>query len=144
MLTLLFMLPLSMMAQEDITIVENGESQPVRGTLITISDTEEYIDTPTKLYQVTGTNTTMLGDLVKDNFINVADVTTMVDMVLNQEFSKLADLNKDNNVNIADLTTEVDIALDDGIGEVIVESYEVEDITDTWIKSNTATAVDQH
>lgn len=138
------MLPLSMMAQEDVTIIENGESQQVTGTVITISNTEEYIDTATKLYQVTRKNTFMLGDLVKDNFINVADVTTMVDMVLNQEFSKLADLNKDNNVNIADLTTEVDIALDDGVGEVIVESYEVEDITDTWIKSNTATAVDQH
>ena len=137
------MLPLSMMAQEDITIVENGENQPVRGTLITISDTEEYIDTPTKLYPVTGKNTFMLGDVVEDNMINVTDVTTMVTMALYAEYSKVADLDKDNIVNVTDVTIEVQTALNGGVGEQVVESYEVEDITDIWIKSSTAT-VEQH
>ena len=137
------MLPLSMMAQEDVTIIENGESQTKPGTVITISDTEEYIDTATKLYQVTGKNTFMLGDVVKDNMINVTDVTTLVTMVLYAEYSKVADVDKDNIVNVTDVTIEVQTALNGGVGEQVVESYEVEDITDIWIKSNTDT-VEQH
>ncbi len=138
------MLPLSIMAQEDLTIIENGESQPVRGTVITISNTEEYIDTPTKLYQVTGTNTIMLGDVATDGTINITDVTTLVSMVLNGLYTKVADVDKDNIVNVTDVTIEVSTALGNGIGEEIVESYEVEDITNVWIKSSTATAIDQH
>ena len=48
LLSLLF-LPLGISAQEDITIVVNDESQTVTGTVITVSDTEEYIDTETHL-----------------------------------------------------------------------------------------------
>ena len=143
-LSLLFFLPLSMMAQEEITIIENGESQAVTGTVITISNTEEYIDTATKLYQVTGTNTFMLGDVATDGTINITDVTTLVSMVLNGLYTKVADVDKDNIVNVTDVTIEVSTALGNGIGEEIVESYEVEDITNVWIKSSTATAVDQH
>lgn len=145
LLSLLFLLPLSLSAQSEITIIENGESLDVTGTVITISEEEEYIDTDIKLYQVTGKNTFILGDVVEDGIINITDVTTMVSMVLEQaDYTKIADVNEDNDFNITDVTTEVEIALTGGQGEERVESYEVEDITDVWIKSNTATAVDQH
>lgn len=144
LLSLLFFLPLSIMAQEELTIIENGESQNVTGMVITISDTEEYIDTATKLYLVKGTNTFMLGDVATDGTVNITDVTTLVSMVLDEIYSKIADVTEDNEVNIADVTTEVEINLSGGIGKTIVESYEVEDITNVWIKSSSATAVDQH
>ena len=145
LLLMLFFLPLSISAQSEITIIENGASQDVPGTVITISEEEEYIDTETNLYQVTGKNTFMLGDVVVDGIINVTDVTTMVSLVLEEaEYSKVADVNEDQTVNITDVTTEVGIALAGGVGEERVESYEVEDITNVWIKSSTATAVDQH
>ena len=145
LLSLLLFLPLSISAQEDITIIVNDESQIETGTVITISDTEEYIDTETNLYQVTGKNTLMLGDVVKDNFINVTDVTTLVGMVLDDVgYSKVADVNEDNMVNVTDVTTEVSVALDQGVGKIVVESYEAEDITNVWIKNKTAAAVDQH
>ena len=145
LLSLLLFLPLGISAQEDITIIVNDESQIVTGTVITISDTEEYIDTETNLYQVTGKNTFMLGDVVKDNIINVTDVTTLVGMVLDDaEYSKVADVNEDNIVNVTDVTTEVSVALDEGVGKILVESYEAEDITNVWIKNKTAAAVDQH
>ena len=145
LLSLLLFLPLGISAQEDITIIVNDESQTVTGTVITISDTEEYIDTETNLYQVTGKNTFMLGDVVKDNLINVTDVTTLVEMVLDEvEYSKVADVNEDNIVNVTDVTDEVSVALDEGVGKIVVESYEAEDITNVWIKNKTAAAVDQH
>ena len=145
LLSLLLFLPLGISAQEDITIIVNDESQIVTGTVITISDTEEYIDTETNLYQVTGKNTFMLGDVVKDNIINVTDVTTLVGMVLDDaEYSKVADVNEDNMVNVTDVTSEVSVALDQGVGKILVESYEAEDITNVWIKNKTAAAVDQH
>ena len=145
LLSLLLFLPLGISAQEDITIIVNDESQIVTGTVITISDTEEYIDTETNLYQVTGKNTFMLGDVVKDNIINVTDVTTLVGMVLDDvDYSKVADVNEDNMVNVTDVTSEVSVALDQGVGKIVVESYEAEDITNVWIKNKTAAAVDQH
>ncbi|MBR5084983.1 MAG: hypothetical protein IKX33_10325 [Prevotella sp.] len=145
LLLMFFFLPLSISAQSEVTIIENGESQDETGTVITISEEEEYIDTDTKLYQVTGKNTFMLGDVIKDNIINVTDVTTLVGMVLDDaEYSKVADVNEDNIVNVTDVTSEVSVALDEGVGKILVESYEVEDITNVWIKNTTAAAVDQH
>ena len=145
LLSLLLLLPLSISAQEDITIIVNDESHTVTGTVITISDTEEYINTETNLYKVTGKNTFMLGDVVKDNIINVTDVTTLVGMVLDDaEYSKVADVNEDDIVNVTDVTTEVSVALDEGVGKTLVESYEAEDITNVWVKNKTAAAVDQH
>lgn len=131
------------MAQEVITINENGESQEVTGTVITIAEDEEYIDTDTKLYEVIDKNTILLGDVVKDNIINITDVTAMVTMLLDEGYAKVADVNQDKIVNITDVTIEVQNLLD-SIYEEIVESYEVEDITDVWIQSKTVSAVDQH
>ena len=146
LLSLLLFLPLGISAQNDITIIVNDETQTVTGTVVTISDTEEYIDTETHLYQVTGKNTFMLGDIVVDGIVNVTDVTTLVGMILDDvEYSKVADVDENNIVNVTDVTTEVTIALvEEGVGKEVVESYEAEDITDVWIKNKNAAAVDQH
>ena len=143
-LSLFFLLPLSISAQEEITIIENEESQTITGTLITISDTEEYITTDLKLYQVTNKNLALLGDLVKDMVINVNDIIAIVDMILTNTYSIVADINEDGNLNVNDITTAVDTALEIEPEKDYVESYRVEDITDVWIKSNTVDAVDQH
>lgn len=132
------------MAQEEIIIIENEETQSIEGTVITISDNEEYIDTADKLYQVTAKNLALLGDVVKDLIININDITAMVDMALANVYNIIADINEDGSVNINDIIGEVDIALGISEAKQYVESYVVEDITDTWIKSESAIAVDQH
>lgn len=144
LLSLLFFMPLSIMAQEELTVIENGESQTVTGTVVTISDDEEYIDCETKLYQVTDKNIALLGDIVKDLVINIKDITTMVDMIMENNYSVIADITKDGEVNISDVTTAVDTALGIEEGKTYVESFVVDDITDIWINNINATAVDQH
>jgi hypothetical protein len=135
---------LGVSAQENITIIVNDVTKTVTGTIITVSNTEEYIDTETNLYQVTGKNTFMLGDVVKNNIINVTDVTTLVGLALDGTYLKVADVDENNMVNVTDVTIEVATALDEGRGKEVVESYEAEDITNVWIMNKTATAVDQH
>lgn len=144
LLSLLFFLPLNIMAQEELTIIENGESQSIKGTVITISDSEEYISNDLKLYKVKVKNLALLGDVVKDLAIDIKDITTMVDMIMENDYSVVADITKDGEVNISDVTTAVDTALGIEEEEIYVESYVVEDLTTLWIKSSCATAVDQH
>ena len=143
-LFILFFLPLTIMAQEDITIIENGNSQTVTGSLVTISDSEAYIDTETNLYKVTETNSSLLGDVIKDNAITVADLIGIIDLFMEGESSKIADVNEDDKVTVADAVMGLDIYYGDEPEKSIVESYEVEDITNVWVKSSTAAAVDQH
>ena len=144
LLSLLFFLPVSIMAQEEITIIENGDSLEVTGTVITISDNEEYIDTTEKLYKVTNKNLALLGDVVKNMKIDINDITAIVDLILANAYSVMADLIIDGKININDVTTAVDIILGSEDKQYYVESYKVDNITDVWIKSTTATAVDQH
>lgn len=146
LLALLFVLPLSISAQEEITIIENSESQIVTGTVVTVSNNEKYINTETNLYQVTNENTILLGDVNKDEIIDVTDAIIIVDMVMNDEYeySKIADINEDESVDVTDAIIVIDIVFEEAEAKYIIESYEVEDITNVWIKSSTATAVDQH
>ena len=55
----------------------------------------------------------MRGDVNNDGNINIADVTTLIDMLLGSDvgFAVNADVNADNNVNIADVTTLIDMLL---------------------------------
>ena len=142
--SLLFLLPVSISAQEDITIIVNDESQNVTGTVITVSDTEEYIDTETNLYQVTEKNTVLIGDVNIDKMIDVNDVTGMIDFIMDGIYSKIADMNEDGEITVDDITYLVDTIFDAEDEKTIVESYEVEDITDVWVSNKTVSAVDQH
>ena len=144
LLLMLFFLPLSISAQSEITIIENGESQDVTGTVITISEEEEYIDTETNLYQVTNENMVLLGDVNKDEIIDITDVIIIIDMLMDDEYSKIADINEDEIVDVTDPIIGIDIIFEEAEEKNIVESYEVENITNVWIKSSIVTAVDQH
>ncbi|MBO4658509.1 MAG: hypothetical protein J5637_02680 [Prevotella sp.] len=134
LLLCLFCLPLAVSAQTSFTIVENGVEQTVAGELKS-ADGIEYISTSTKHYQVTNTNTALLGDVNEDGKIDVFDVTLIIDMALSGSYSILADVDKDgSNVNVFDVTTTIDIALKLRTPETIVVSYNVTDVTNIWIK----------
>lgn len=54
----------------------------------------------------------MRGDVNKDNVVNIADVTALIDMLLSgAEMIPEADCNKDNVMNIADVTALIDFLL---------------------------------
>ena len=142
--SLLFFLPMNLSAQEEVTIIVNDENQNVTGTLVTISDTEEYIDTETHLYQITDKNTMLVGDVNIDKIIDVNDVTGMIDFIMDNIYSKIADMNEDKEVSVDDITYLVDTIFGAEEEKTIVESYEVVDITDVWVSNKTAPAVDQH
>ena len=55
---------------------------------------------------------TLRGDVNKDGDINIADVTTLVDLLLaNSEMTPEADCNLDGLLNISDLTALIDYLL---------------------------------
>ena len=43
--------------------------------------------------------------------MNISDVTTLIDMILNNIYSERGDVNGDNEINISDVTTLIDIIL---------------------------------
>ena len=57
----------------------------------------------------------MLGDVNGDGYVNIADVTTLIDHLLgsvsDNYFEVNADVNEDNSINIADVTTLIDMLL---------------------------------
>ena len=58
------------------------------------------------------------GDVDKDSNVNIADVTALVDMLLNNaELIPEGDCNKDGSMNIADVTALVDFLLSGVWGE---------------------------
>ena len=65
---------------------------------------------------VTGSSSMILGDVNYDGSVDIADVTTLVDLLLNggSASNAVADMNQDGNVNIADVTTLIDFLLNGG------------------------------
>ena len=62
-------------------------------------------------YNIT-TNDTLLGDLNGDGIINVLDIVTMVNIVLNGgDYNPLADLNFDNIINVLDIVLLINLIL---------------------------------
>lgn len=58
------------------------------------------------------TNDSIQGDLNNDGQLDVLDVVSMVNLVLDNEFSDLADMNFDNNCNVLDVVILVNLILD--------------------------------
>ncbi len=61
----------------------------------------------------TAKNASLRGDINGDGIVNVADVTALIQIVLNNTpvDLDLADLNGDGNINVADVTTLIQIVL---------------------------------
>ena len=58
-----------------------------------------------------------LGDVNHDHAVNIADVTALIDYLLNsasEVCTICADVNTDTNVNIADVTALIDVLLSNG------------------------------
>ena len=64
-------------------------------------------------FQAIGGITYDNGDLNMDGDINILDVVSMVNVVLNNEQNSMADLNGDGIINILDIILLVNIILDD-------------------------------
>ena len=54
------------------------------------------------------------GDVNEDDRVSVADITTVVDAILNESTDTAYDVNGDSRVSVADITTIVDIILNEG------------------------------
>ena len=51
------------------------------------------------------------GDVNGDGEVNIADVNTLIDLIMNDEATTLADVNGDGEVNVADVNTLIDMIL---------------------------------
>ena len=56
----------------------------------------------------------LLGDVNEDGRVGVADITTVVDAILNESSDSAYDLNGDGRVGVTDITTIIDIILNEG------------------------------
>ena len=65
---------------------------------------------------VTGSTSVILGDVNNDGAVNIADVTALIDMLLNgaSYYNAAADMNQDGQINIADVTALIDYLLNGG------------------------------
>lgn len=65
---------------------------------------------------VTGSSSVMLGDVNGDGAVNIADVTALIDLLLNgtSNNNAAADMNQDGSINIADVTALIDYLLNSG------------------------------
>ena len=53
----------------------------------------------------------LIGDINFDGVINVLDVTILINMILNNDFSETVDLNEDLGLNILDVILLIDLIL---------------------------------
>ena len=54
-----------------------------------------------------------LGDINQDDLINVMDIISIVNLILNDRYEEIADLNQDQSINVIDILLIVDIILQD-------------------------------
>ena len=70
------------------------------------------------------------GDLNSDNEVNIADVNTLIDIILDGgTFSAVADVNRDGEINIADVNSILDLILDEH-----VKTFTVGDVSFTMVE----------
>ena len=74
------------------------------------------------------------GDVNLDGEVTVADVNSVIDVILNNDIIPTADVNSDGEINIADVNTLIDIILNGGGGNEggIVELTEMERGLSRW------------
>ncbi|MAO82735.1 MAG: hypothetical protein CMH50_02485 [Myxococcales bacterium] len=53
----------------------------------------------------------LLGDINQDNMINILDILSVVNLILNGNFEDMADMNQDQFVNVIDILLIVEIIL---------------------------------
>ncbi len=61
-------------------------------------------------------NAAIKGDVNSDGEVGLADVNTLIDMILTGNTAPVADVNGDNEINVADVNTLIAIILDDAAG----------------------------
>jgi len=86
-----------------------------------VGDDSEYFFNSYEECDIMCSNNTALGDLNNDGYLNVLDVVSIVNFVLNNEYMESSDLNFDGFVNVIDIVALVNI---------IVSSNE--ETRDTW------------
>ena len=99
---------------------------------------------------VTGSTCVILGDVNNDGAVNIADVTALVDMLLNgaSYYNAATDMNQDGQINIADVTELIDHLLNGGGKKGDVDNDGQVDIADVTILIdyllNSATSINKH
>ncbi len=83
------------------------------GISITWRNLEDYPTMPDADITIYG-SFGLPGDVNSDGRVSVADITTVVDAILNESSDAAYDVNGDSRVSIADITTIVDIILNEG------------------------------
>ena len=68
------------------------------------------------------------GDVNLDGEVTVADVNSVIDVILNSDIIPTADVNSDGEINIADINTLIDIILNGGIDPLLEVCKKVSDI----------------
>ena len=53
----------------------------------------------------------LIGDVNLDSEINIADINTVISMILANDQNQVGDVNQDGEVNIADVNTVLDIIM---------------------------------
>ena len=78
--------------------------------MVTNEHTSTTIDLPDMDYMCLGeVEPHISGDVNGDSEVNIADVNTVIDLILSGNFGPLADVNGDGEVNIADINALIDI-----------------------------------
>ena len=131
-------------AQQKYIININNEESVVEGELKTAGQCK-YVSTPEFHYQVDNETEIKLGDVDRDNTIDVADVTGTIDLILEDNpYLWIADVDEDDKVDVADVTTIISVILEED--DVKIRTiYDVTDVTNVWIKDDSVDdAVDQN
>ena len=85
----------------------------------------------------------ILGDINNDSILNILDIVSMVNLILDGEYDGCGDVNSDGVLNILDVVTLVNIILydscNDGEVELWGECYSIENTTEILLPSSELT-----
>ena len=87
--------------------IEDGKAYDIVGVVTIYHDEPEvYIISATEV-----SSQTLVGDVNEDGFVNITDVTDLIDMLLSDNTKPSGDVNGDGQINITDVTDLIDILL---------------------------------